>query len=240
MLAKCAFGDCMHRSTLSRKDLREVFVRYGATPNEIDALIVLQIRLDSFLLLVFVITMTCFRSITNESVFGVRFVASANVTLLLSLITLIVGFGVGRFLYLRNVRNWISPHHFNFDQIVIPGLRPYISHLANNRVLAVSVAIVAIQQYAILYNPRLQLPSVILTMAILVAVTIVKTGSWRIQDPIVVNGETIRSDQVLASAGAVLGEVQYFVYNGIVENPGAETKQYLRDLLRPPSDSDQS
>lgn len=230
----------MDRSTLPRKDLRQVFIRYGATPNEIDALVVLQTRLDSHLLMIFVITMTCFRSITKESIFGVRFVTSANLTLLLSLITLIVGFSVGRFLYLRNVRKWISPHRFYFDQMVIPGLRRYISRLGNTRVLIGSGMIVAIQQGVILYNPKLQLPSMMLVVAILIAVSIIMTGSWRIKDPIIVNGETISSEQVLASAGRILGEVQYFVYNGIVEDPGAETKQYLRDLLRPPSDSGQN
>jgi hypothetical protein len=227
-------------SKLSKNGLREVFLKYGATPNEIDALVVLQVRLDCFLLVMFVITLTCLRSITKDSVFGVQVVMSANATLVLSLATLVIGFGAGRFLYLRSVRKWISPHYYNFDQIMIPGLRSYISPLSDKRVLFGSVVIVAIQQYLILNNQKLLLPSVILTIAVLVAVSIHKTGSWRIKDPIIVNGETIRSEQVLASAGRILGEVQYFVYNGIVENSGAETKQYLRDLLRPPSDSDQN
>ncbi|MFO0539928.1 MAG: hypothetical protein ACK5ZK_09925 [Armatimonadota bacterium] len=225
---------------MKKENVRKAFLEGGASPNEIDALVILQVRLDSFLLILFVIAMSSFRSITKDSIFGVRFMMSANTTLILSLLTLILAFGVGRYLYLRNVRKWIAPHYYNFDQIMIPGLRRYASHLANNRVLFGSAITVLIQQFVILYHPEWIFPSVILAVAILVAVSSVNTGSWKIKDPIVVNGETIKSEQVLASAGRILGEVQYFVYNGIVENPGAETKQYLLDLLRPPSDRDQN
>ena len=194
-----------------RTDFRDAMKAAGATDAEIEALMLVQARIDGWVMLgmswFLLLNLALFDSKALEAL-GI----SANWSIALGIVTIWLPVLTLGFLVTRSARLWIAKHESRLDWIIIPNIRYRASENTFEEYLYGWIAMWIIQGvvFSVIESPGLPLVlSFAASFAVIILGTIYrKTGSVRISAPVRWRDETIYPHQVKATAGSVVGQFQ--------------------------------